>query len=179
MPFMQSDDAAVILYGAQLATKMVDQLIRSNLVPGVHFCTLNLEKSVRSILENLGWTSPLLRLNQLTEDDTEAGNGPKMINGNGSPAKQMNGLSISPSGTSQLAQWGLSNSALPPASKKGLGNSAVNGGGSPGTTAEDSWDEYPNGRFTDVRSPAYGEIDGWGSGLKITVGLTGFLAIPG
>jgi hypothetical protein len=45
----------------------------------------------------------------------------------------------------------------------------VNTGGG----VEDSWDEYPNGRFTDVRSPAYGEIDGWGNGLKITVSFEG------
>lgn len=32
-----------------------------------------------------------------------------------------------------------------------------------------SWDEFPNGRFTDVRSPAYGELDGYGGGLKILV----------
>lgn len=29
-----------------------------------------------------------------------------------------------------------------------------------------TWDEYPNGRWTDSRSPAYGEIDLYGIGLK-------------
>lgn len=156
---------------------MVRKLIASNLVPGVHFCTLNLEKSVRTILENLGWTadlnkiksSPLPRRNQLIEDYTEAKNGLDTVNGNSSPAKQMSELSISPSEASLLAQWGLTNNALPPAPKKGLGNSATSGSGSQGPSGEDSWDEYPNGRFTDVRSPAYGEIDGWGGGLKTTV----------
>lgn len=32
-----------------------------------------------------------------------------------------------------------------------------------------SWDEFPNGRFGDARSPAYGDLDGWGVGLKLTV----------
>lgn len=32
-----------------------------------------------------------------------------------------------------------------------------------------AWDEFPNGRFGDARSPAYGEIDGWGISLKIVV----------
>lgn len=156
---------------------MVRKLISRNLVPGVHFCTLNLEKSVRTIIENLGWTaetnkiqsSPLPRHNQLIEDDTDVKNGPRAINGDPSPVKQMNGLSISPGEASQLAQWGLSNNALPPAPKRGLGNSATSGSGTGGPSGEDSWDEYPNGRFTDVRSPAYGEIDGWGSGLKTSV----------
>ncbi|KAH9940805.1 methylenetetrahydrofolate reduct [Epithele typhae] len=30
----------------------------------------------------------------------------------------------------------------------------------------ENWDEYPNGRFGDSRSPAYGEIDGYGIMLK-------------
>ena len=156
---------------------MVERLISSKLVPGVHFCTLNLEKSVRTILENLGWvsglnrirSSPLPRHNQLIEDDTDVKNGVSLVNGNSSSAKQINGLSISPSEASQLAQWGLTNNALPPAPKKGLGNSTPNANGPQGPSAEDSWDEYPNGRFTDVRSPAYGEIDGWGGGIKMSV----------
>jgi methylenetetrahydrofolate reductase (NADPH) len=132
---------------------MVQRLLSSSLIPGVHFCTLNLEKSVRTILESLDWksssiqSSPLPRHNQLIEGDNDAPN--------------VGTLSISPERASQLAEWGLTHSALPPAPKKSSGTGAQGG--------EDSWDEYPNGRFTDVRSPAYGEIDGWGSGLKITV----------
>lgn len=81
----------------------------------------------------------------------------------GPALKQLNDLSISPSQASQLAEWGLRHDVLPPVPKKGGAGQGNQGQG------EDSWDEYPNGRFTDVRSPAYGEIDGWGSGLKITV----------
>jgi len=32
-----------------------------------------------------------------------------------------------------------------------------------------AWDEFPNGRWGDSRSPAYGEIDGYGASLKMTV----------
>ncbi|KAI0717993.1 methylenetetrahydrofolate reduct [Cerioporus squamosus] len=32
----------------------------------------------------------------------------------------------------------------------------------------ENWDEYPNGRFGDSRSPAYGELDGYGVWLKQT-----------
>jgi methylenetetrahydrofolate reductase (NADPH) len=31
----------------------------------------------------------------------------------------------------------------------------------------ENWDEYPNGRFGDSRSPAYGELDGYGVSLKL------------
>ncbi|TFK29728.1 methylenetetrahydrofolate reductase [Coprinopsis marcescibilis] len=32
----------------------------------------------------------------------------------------------------------------------------------------ENWDEYPNGRFGDSRSPAYGEVDGYGIAIKQT-----------
>ncbi|KAK5779695.1 methylenetetrahydrofolate reductase (NAD(P)H) MET12 PWA37_000900 [Arxiozyma heterogenica] len=31
-----------------------------------------------------------------------------------------------------------------------------------------TWDEFPNGRFGDSRSPAYGEIDGYGPSIKVS-----------
>lgn len=33
----------------------------------------------------------------------------------------------------------------------------------------ENWDEYPNGRFGDSRSPAYGELDGYGVSIKQTI----------
>lgn len=140
---------------------MVARLIGSKLVPGVHFCTLNLERSVRTILENVEWTvdhvhpahgSPRARPNQLISED-------QLPDVEGAP------LSIRASDAQQLAQWGLSRSAA------SAGTSPSKLPPIPGVipgVGEDPWDEFPNGRFTDVRSPAYGEIDGWGSGLKIT-----------
>lgn len=57
---IKSDDAAVKRYGAKLATDMVRRLLEDKQggVKGVHFCTLNLEKSVRVIMDDLGWSSP-------------------------------------------------------------------------------------------------------------------------
>jgi methylenetetrahydrofolate reductase (NADPH) len=50
---------------------------------------------------------------------------------------------------------------------------AVNGNSSETASslprAMQHWDEHPNGRFGDVSSPAYGELDGWGVSLKLTV----------
>lgn len=150
---IKSDDAAVKQYGARLATKMVERLLSQRLVQGVHFCTLNLEKSVRTIMENLGWSgavssvhsSPRARLNQLIADDDTS-----------------SVMSIRASDANELAQWGLTRTR----SKQSTQTQKING--AVAVAGEDSWDEFPNGRFTDVRSPAYGEIDGWGSGLKTT-----------
>jgi methylenetetrahydrofolate reductase (NADPH) len=35
------------------------------------------------------------------------------------------------------------------------------------STSSTSWDEFPNGRYGDARSPAFGEIDGYGVSLKV------------
>ena len=138
------------------------------------------------MLDNLKWTTaerltPPHRHNQLIEDDADGypesagGNGalpqaaPIRANGHSS-TQSFAPLSISPSEASQLAQYGLTHAILPPAPRSGLaGASTPQAGGGNNSGGEDAWDEYPNGRFTDVRSPAYGEIDGWGSGLKTTV----------
>ena len=37
------------------------------------------------------------------------------------------------------------------------------------TGREATWDDYPNGRWGDARSPAYGEIDGYGVSLHMSV----------
>jgi methylenetetrahydrofolate reductase (NADPH) len=45
-------------YGITLAVNMIRRLVqeKENDIPGVHFFTLNLEKSVQRILETLQWT---------------------------------------------------------------------------------------------------------------------------
>jgi methylenetetrahydrofolate reductase (NADPH) len=52
----QHDDQKVKDYGVSLAVKMVRRLVDEGGLRGFHFCTLNLEKSVERVLENLGWT---------------------------------------------------------------------------------------------------------------------------
>lgn len=36
-----------------------------------------------------------------------------------------------------------------------------------GDAPPEAWDEFPNGRYGDSRSPAFGEIDGYGASLKV------------
>ena len=157
---IKADDAAVKRYGAALGTEMVRRLLDKGTVQGVHFCTLNLEKSVRVIMDDLGWSdaakdrsaasSEAVQIKQTTNGRNKYIEGDDLHD-------HVDKLSVSPSEASQLAQYGLTHQVLPPTPKHSI------------PQTEDSWDEYPNGRFTDVRSPAYGEIDGWGSGLKSTV----------
>lgn len=50
----QSDDQKVKDYGVELAVKMISDLRTSGLIDGIHLSTLNLERSSRLILEQLG-----------------------------------------------------------------------------------------------------------------------------
>ena len=52
----QHDDQKFKEYGVSLTVKMVCRLVDEGGPRGFHFCTLNLEKSVERVLENLGWT---------------------------------------------------------------------------------------------------------------------------
>ncbi|KAJ9093588.1 hypothetical protein QFC20_007098 [Naganishia adeliensis] len=181
---------AVKRYGITLATKMITAILDANLpnVQGVHFCTLNLEKSVRTIMENLGWVA----LQQTFDHHDHASDhhpnllieqGATMAPNTGdattlgtSPSKQLQELSISPQQAAEIAESGFKHRQqhqhLPPTTTGGNSGIAGQPAGphmpQPGGGVVEDWDEYPNGRFTDVRSPAYGEIDGYGNGLKVT-----------
>ncbi|KAM0753743.1 methylenetetrahydrofolate reduct [Meredithblackwellia eburnea MCA 4105] len=139
LELIQHDDAAVKDYGVSLAVKMM-QALRAEGIQGYHLCTLNLEKSVTRVLQQLGWitqesiaASKRARVSPCAGEDPCAGPLPKSVNLLRAAAGVPNG----PAGSTSRTD-------------------------SPG-----SWDEFPNGRFGDARSPAYGDLDGYGVGLKL------------
>ncbi|KAK9761261.1 methylenetetrahydrofolate reductase (NAD(P)H) met13 [Basidiobolus ranarum] len=118
---IKGDDQAVKEFGVKFCIEMI-QALRQGGVNGFHFCTLNLEKSVRLILEGCGFVEK-----QLTIIDGLAKNEAHL--------------------------------------KAPILNDSLEGI----ILQNESWDEFPNGRWGDSRSPAYGEIDGYGASLKVTV----------
>ncbi|KZV87402.1 MTHFR-domain-containing protein [Exidia glandulosa HHB12029] len=140
---IRHDDAKVKDYGVMLATSMVQRLTNSGVVKGVHFCTLNLELSVRKVLERLQWTvsSPIPPVNKLIDDSTQAA----------SKSEPEAHLLITP----ESAVGHLT--VHPPSDTTNVGKGELN---DPST-----WDEYPNGRFGDAKSPAYGGVEPWDSTL--------------
>ncbi|KAJ7928632.1 methylenetetrahydrofolate reductase-domain-containing protein [Mycena leptocephala] len=123
---IRNDDQLVKDYGVQLAVEMVRRLTTEGAISGVHFCTLNLEKSVQRVLEDLRWTgsSEVVHNKLIAEIPTE------------------NELTVTPSSATSTATLGLAN--IPP-----LNNAAT-------------WDDFPNGRFGDFKSPAFGSSGLWG-----------------
>ncbi|BGO97810.1 Methylenetetrahydrofolate reductase 1 [Rhodotorula toruloides] len=111
-----------------------------NDIRGFHLCTLNLEKSVTRVLELLQWVEP-----GSTKISARLRKG---LSPNGAPLpKVINSLRPAPSTGANVAGPDIARKDSPA-----------------------SWDEFPNGRFGDARSPAYGEMDGYGVSLKLPPG---------
>lgn len=122
---IKDDDKAVKEYGIQLAVDMCNRLKKCG-VHGFHFYTLNLEKSVRLILEGLKFVAPVNQVKPLPWQPSLAKN--------------------------------RENETVRPIFWRNRPRSYI--------LRTEAWDEYPNGRWGDSRSPAYGELDGYGLSLK-------------
>ncbi|MCO5565238.1 hypothetical protein L7F22_018911 [Adiantum nelumboides] len=128
------DDAAVRDVGVDLTKALIEKICQSTDIRAFHICTLNLEKSAKTILQALQWLSESKGKQNPTKDKSVA-------------------TSTDKAGPSSIT----SSQALQPPTN-------------PVNTLEEAaatWDEFPNGRYGDARSPAFGQIDGYGVSLKI------------
>jgi methylenetetrahydrofolate reductase (NADPH) len=119
---VRDDDEAVKTKGVELAADMCRQLLDAGVCDGVHFYTLNLERSVTRILEEL----------DVLKDDSQHQN----------PTRRL------PWRPSTLAN--RSKEEVRP----------INWANRPKSYMKrtEDWDEFPNGRWGDARSPAFGEL---------------------
>ncbi|KAK1218862.1 methylenetetrahydrofolate reductase 1 [Marasmius sp. AFHP31] len=143
MDSIKHDDQLVKDYGVKLAIEIIQRVTSEGLIKGVHFCTLNLEKSIQRVLETLGWTPATVHKhlhNRLIEE------------AKGDPER-----TVDPSTAVVDARDGLRSL---PKSNDEAGSGELNNA--------DTWDDFPNGRFGDFKSPAFGEQDPWGNALAIT-----------
>jgi len=124
---------------------MVQRLISSGVVRGVHFSTLNLELSVRKVLERLQWTisAPVNEVNKLIIESSPS------LRPNPEPRSEL--VTTPTSVTSHIVIHHPPEDKDEPA--KGAGE----------INHPSTWDEYPNGRFGDAKSPAYGASEPWDS----------------
>ncbi|GAB5585370.1 methylenetetrahydrofolate reductase 1 [Umbelopsis nana] len=110
---IKADDQAVKDYGVKLAADMVSELYHKHKINSFHFSTLNLEKSVRLILQELDFLP-------------KGANTQQLVNGN------------TPKSSALLAE----------------------------VHRAETWDEFPNGRYGDSRSPAFGD-NTYGAGVVL------------
>ncbi|WYZ38753.1 hypothetical protein EsH8_III_000667 [Colletotrichum jinshuiense] len=183
----KGDDEKVKQVGVDIVSELVEQVkevkSRTPGPKGFHFYTLNLEKAVSFILERTGLIpDPQTEYEEAVIDD-----------GPGVPAVQVNGLSPFPAGVRGLSERRPSSMGSDPHNRvivssasnpayettaAGLivtepintrANTLAISEGVGAVGREATWDDFPNGRWGDARSPAYGEIDGYGVSLHMSI----------
>lgn len=184
----RGDDEKVKKVGVDIVSEIV-QHIQAQPSPsprGFHFYTLNLEKAVAFILErtNLIPLSPPDSESAILDEPSALSSlSLNNVNGNGIGSHKRSSRRLSSVGSDPHNRVIISapQTSYPSyeatASEAGQRSEAVNtrantlaiseGEGALGREA--TWDDFPNGRWGDARSPAYGEIDGYGVSLHMSV----------
>lgn len=179
---VRGDDESVKKVGVEIVSEIVEKVkeikSRSPGPKGFHFYTLNLEKAVSFILERTKLLAPPTP--QVGKFDSAITDGDEPVNGELRPhrrsSRRQSSVGADPHNrvvVDDLRRLDFEASAA----EAGIPKETVNtravtlaiseGEGTLGREA--TWDDFPNGRWGDARSPAYGEIDGYGVSLHMSV----------
>lgn len=159
------DDDLVKSLGIDIIDDIINKIDANsnNFIKGYHFYCLNLEKAVASIFNKSKVLLPVMDLHERSKDHDDA-------IASDSEDEQPEPRDVSRRKSSIINENQLMNGqqvlvgrALFDDTKTLMDIST--GKGALGKDA--TWDEFPNGRFGDSNSPAYGEIDGYGPNLKL------------
>ncbi|EMF11696.1 methylenetetrahydrofolate reductase 2 [Sphaerulina musiva SO2202] len=190
---VKGDDEAVKRVGLDVLGEILDTMKHSEFPGprGFHFYTLNLEKVVAQILERnslIPPSTPTIGANLGDEATTFDEVDDFVIIAEAKKKQQRRRSSMANSGPRNrviISSARESSTSSNRASsvyetfdhEAGVPREAINsrantlaiseGEGSLGREA--TWDEFPNGRWGDARSPAYGQIDGYGVSLHVSV----------
>ncbi|KAI7084833.1 methylenetetrahydrofolate reductase-like protein, partial [Hortaea werneckii] len=189
---IKADDEAVKRVGVDVLCEMVENMRRheSPCARGFHFYTLNLEKVVTQILERTGLIPPATPVIKtadrngiaeqavaeeesdgflMVEDAKRNRQRRKSSNRNSMPQNRVvvSRRSSTSSSKTQAYEAPEDEAGVPPINSRANTLAISEGQGSAGREA--TWDDFPNGRWGDVRSPAYGEIDGYGVSLHASI----------
>lgn len=162
---VRTDDEEVKRLGVEVL-KSIIKAIKQSPSPqrrGFHFFPLNLEKAVSLVLHETDLLPRVIKDTEcsaiaetdLTVDEARIRRIRRGSGRNRRPSSPHNHVTSDPRSTSALD---------PPSRATTL--AITHGIGALGREA--TWDDYPNGRFGDARSPAFGEIDGYGPSLHLS-----------
>lgn len=152
------DDEAVKQIGCHIATDMCRHILQHGLgIDGVHFYTLNLERSATQILTEMGVADRV--------HSTDGTNG-QSKGENPAPSKQSDDLRAI---SQRQLPWRPS--ALSERSKMEQIR-PINWANRPKSYVRrtEEWDEFPNGRWGDSTSPAFGELSDHGHFYAFSLG---------
>ncbi|KAL4942911.1 hypothetical protein BDV06DRAFT_191126 [Aspergillus oleicola] len=173
------DDDAVKRLGVDIIAELVEGIkkLPSPGFRGFHFYTLNLEKTVSFILERCKLIPDYPDENAVTEDvSLLTVDAAKRASSNRRRASSVSSLPHNRVIVDKVNEGSSKDSVSheTPAASAGLPAQAPDrnttlqiseGLGALGREA--TWDDFPNGRWGDARSPAFGEIDGYGPSLHV------------
>lgn len=184
----KGDDEHVKLVGVDVVSELIEQIeqIKSRTLGprGFHFYTLNLEKAVALILERTNLI-PASSENEEAVVDDGAACWPAKVNGDAlrrkrshsRTSRRQSSVGSDPHnrvivGTRAAAhpEWEATGheAGVPAESINTRANTLAISEGEGVLGREATWDDFPNGRFGDARSPAYGEIDGYGVSIHMS-----------
>lgn len=177
---VKADDDLVKKVGVKILGEMVEHIkARPDAARrGFHFYTLNLEKAVSHIVEE----THLIPQISLDEDEDaiettpainlEPPNGVplnrqrrRLSSMNSSPHNRVIRERLSASKSNQSYETSDTEAGQPRGPVNTRANTLAISEGEGSLGREATWDDFPNGRWGDARSPAFGEIDGYGPTL--------------
>ncbi|KAI1498527.1 methylenetetrahydrofolate reductase-domain-containing protein [Biscogniauxia marginata] len=189
---VRKDDERVKNVGVDILSEIVEQVkeIKSRTPgpKGFHFYTLNLEKAVSFVVERTHLIPPSTPIEEEAIVDDEIPTIPSLqINGASSqdhlPSYPREGSrrqsTVGSEPRNRVIISGRSPShpeyeatqaeaSIPAEAINTRANTLAISEGEGVLGREATWDDFPNGRWGDARSPAYGEIDGYGPSLHVT-----------
>jgi methylenetetrahydrofolate reductase (NADPH) len=175
---VKGDDEKVKALGVDILTEIITRL-KSTLPArplGFHFYTLNLEKVVSLVIERCDLIPPPDESAVFMDDGKDSTiiiNGQRRDRRTSSLTSDPHNLLIvdkvegrRDSMLLETAERAGFLQAKQPEQRPDVTLSISEGEGSLGREA--TWDDFPNGRFGDARSPAFGDIDGYGPSLHMS-----------
>ena len=191
---VKGDDEVVKRVGVDIISEVIESMKRTKSpVPrGFHFYTLNLEKVVTQVLERSNLIPPATPMviasgygngSEEAIADEEADGYLLVKDANKQRAHRKSSMANSQprnrvivsreraSSTSSNREYEApeDEAGVPRDQMNSRANTLAISEGEGSLGREATWDDYPNGRWGDVRSPAYGEIDGYGVSLHASI----------
>lgn len=180
---IKADDEVVKREGVKILSEIVRTIkdagteneTATKRAKGFHFYTLNLEKAVAQILESCALITP----DDDSDDSSDAENSSVLLtdaslpptNGAKLPRRRHSSFSnrvvvTAPSGQPSYEEP-QSEAGIPLRASSSKTDTLAVSEGRTSLGREATWDDFPNGRWGDARSPAYGTIDGYGPNLHV------------
>ncbi|OSS46634.1 hypothetical protein B5807_08966 [Epicoccum nigrum] len=178
---VKADDEMVKKVGVKILGEMVEHVkARPDVTKrGFHFYTLNLEKAVSHILEDthlIGLlpaddedaieTTPAINLEP--PNDVPSARQRRRLSSISSPHNRVIRDHLSASRSNQSWETSDTEAGIPRGPVNTRANTLAISEGEGSLGREATWDDFPNGRWGDARSPAFGEIDGYGPTLHVS-----------